>query len=118
MNFWPFNKQLRRIEVIRRDRCELTLAQWQEDKHLSKGGQILLANPYMKLAIDMLRNSHPGWLVMHPGMTLESRALQQARAEGYTMAIANLEAIGNVAETPKHLETTYEEEKEIKSNEH
>ena len=37
--------------------------------------------------------------------------LQQARAEGYSMAVANLEAIGSFTKETKDVESTYEEEK-------
>lgn len=110
---WPWKKQPieTRIEVIRRDRCKLTLDDWRSNESLVNGAAVALTGEYMELMLDVLRNSHPAYQVFNPLSSVEVRAAHQAKCEGYTLALANLEAMGRPLDFPQTLEPTFESEK-------
>lgn len=87
-----------KVEVIRRESTKLTLAEWQLDKTLTNAAASWQNNDFYRLALQVLKNEHLGQVVYGPNMPLELRALHQARCEGYTMAIANLEAMATFKE--------------------
>ena len=56
--------------------------------------------PAFQLMMDVLRNEHPGYIVMDISCAEHERAIMQARCEGYTMALSNIESMP-VFEKPK-----------------
>lgn len=114
---WPFKtskpKQVRvEIRVLGRDISKLTLSDWRSDEKLVSGAGAALSGDFVKLMMEVLRNEHPAFQVMHPQYSLEARALQQARAEGYTLCLSNLEAMGRKAANVVQLEPTFEPEEQ------
>lgn len=84
--------KLTRIQVIQRESSELRLAEWRSDPNLTKSASKVIDTLEFKLMFDVLCNEHPGMCVMLTG-DVDTRAAQQARAEGYTMALANLKSM-------------------------
>jgi hypothetical protein len=58
--------------------------------------------------LDVLDHSHPVHIVLNGPVTLESRAIIQARCEGYTMCIADLENMGIYDQPKQALEATFD----------
>lgn len=81
------------VQVIQRQATKLRLSEWMADKALCNKASKLLDNPDVQLMISVLHNEHPAFVVIDPGTSLQDRAVYQARCEGYTLALANLEAL-------------------------
>lgn len=81
------------VKVIHRQATKLRLAEWMADKSLCNRASKLLDNPDVQLMVSVLHNEHPAFIVIDPGTSLQDRAVYQARCEGYTLALANLEAL-------------------------
>lgn len=111
---WPFKpKQPVQIKVINREVSKLRLHEFRSDPNLCKGVAEALRGGYMRVAVDVLNNEHPGNSVLHTNTSLEVRACHQARCEGYTQAIANLEAMARHEQPVSLLETSFEEAEEL-----
>jgi len=108
MKFW--NRFRTHINIVRRDRCQLRLSDWQSDKALVVFGQKEWARAELQLMLDVLRNEHPGQKVYADDCNANIRLVAQARAEGYTMALANLEALGKFQASEVSHEPTFEPE--------
>lgn len=111
---WPFNKQQEtRVQVLQRDICKLRLSEWRGDKGLVASAGSVLVDPRLRMMLDVLMNECPAAYSLAVGTPLESRALYQAKTEGYMMAISNLEAMGKLSAVQDTIEPTFEvEEKE------
>jgi len=81
------------VKVIQRQATKLRLSEWRADMALCNRASKLMETPDMQLAISVLNNEHPAFVVIDPGTSLQDRAVYQARCEGYTLALANLEAL-------------------------
>lgn len=99
-----------KVEIIRKDVVKLQLSDWQKDKTLVNGAQVALNGDFMRLMIQVLQNSHPGSMVLPKNFPIELRAAHQSQCEGYTMALANLEAMGTLKEIADLGEPTFERE--------
>ena len=109
-----FKKALRRVEqsvhIAERERSNITLRDWQSDKSLTISAREHLSQPALQFMLDVLRNEHPGkWALSNADV--EARALHQARCEGYEMALANFEALGNFVPLREPLQAEYQEDK-------
>jgi hypothetical protein len=96
--------------VIARDPIKLRLAEFRSNKSLAGDAQKIIAIPGVRLMLDVLRNEHPGQWVLPPGATTLDRIRAQCLAEGYTMALANFEAMGEFTEMTQMPEPTFEQE--------
>lgn len=112
LKFWH-RPTVTQVRVITRDRVKLRLHEWRSDPALTKAAGVILNNSDARLMLDVLNNEHPAHFVLAPGTSVDDRAVYQARCEGYTMALANLEAMAMHQEAQKELEPTFERE-EIK----
>lgn len=82
------------VRVITRDVTRLRMAEWRADPKLCAALASALNSDHMKLAVQVLHNENVAGYVLNPvGTAMEDRAMQQARIEGYTMALRNLEAL-------------------------
>jgi hypothetical protein len=88
-----FKKKPHRIRVLLRDEFKLRLGEWQMDERLCAMAAKKLAEPDMRLILAVLRNERPSNHVLPLGASMDDRVVFQARAEGYEMALANLEAM-------------------------
>lgn len=113
MNLNPFRRK-QKLEVIRRPQSTLRLHEWQHSKPLVSSAMQIMRLPDFQMMLDVLKNEHPGISRVLPNNDIATRAIMQAQAEGYTMALANLEALGRFQEMPEPLEATFEaEEREV-----
>lgn len=68
-----------------------------------------MSSPIVRQMLQVIHNSHPAFQFMVNGDTA-SRALQQARCEGYTMALADIESMGITAIGGEAVEAEFDEE--------
>lgn len=102
-----------KVQIVTRTVTDLSLAEWQADAELTKRSRQLMADSAFQLMLSVLRNEHPALVVEdHHNWSLEMRAILQARAEGYSMALANLEAMGKHRAISQLPEATFEPEDE------
>jgi hypothetical protein len=111
---WPWRTPQRKIEVIRRDENKLTLAEWRSSAELVALAGKVWSNPDFRMMIACLRNESPANFVLpDDAQAMRSVAIQR-RTEGYTMFLANLEAMAIFSQPPEPLESTFEpEEREL-----
>lgn len=82
----------------------LGLRQWQSDEKLVIMARDIHADRRFQAMLDVNRTESPAnWI---DGNTSPERAL--GRIEGYQMCLNNFEAMTKRAETPEHLEATFE----------
>jgi hypothetical protein len=108
LKFWQ--KTEYRVKVITRDRTNLSLDEWRSDQALCNAAGKALLNPNIQAMLDVLRNSHPAYFVHTGSISMEDRAVLQARSEGYTLALSNLEALAIHRKPPTEVEATFEPE--------
>lgn len=97
--FWP-NVETR-VVVLERAATKMRLQEWMADQTMTNNARKVLDNPTMQLMVSVLHTEHPAFVVIDPGTNLQDRAVHQARCEGYTLALANLEALA------RHQKMTY-----------
>ena len=93
---WPFHKSKPvavAVRIISRQATKLRLSEWRADPSLCNQASKFMADPSFQLAVSVLHNEHPAFVVIDLGTSLQDRAVYQARCEGYTLALANLEAL-------------------------
>lgn len=90
------------VRVVQREVSHLRLSEWRSAPNLTGEARKVMDHPFFKLMVDVLMNEHPGCCVMIDG-DKDQRAIQQARAEGYTICLSNLRALALHAEPPKAL---------------
>ena len=100
-----------RVMVLNREPFKLALSEFRADKNMAAMAEKVVGNPNFRLMLQVLYNSSPAWEVMLSATT-EQRAIQQARIEGYTMALANLESMSTHQMIQQRIEATYEPEEE------
>lgn len=106
---WFRRRPKAKIEVIKREVCRLTVQEWRADPGWVGTGASVLSDPRLRQMLDVVGNSSPAFEVLPYGTAAQDRLVAQARAEGYTMALANLEALG-VQQALRHpVEATFEE---------
>ena len=108
LKFWQRRKT--EIRVIARDPIRLRLSEFRTNRALVGEAQKILMLGSLKLMLDVLRNEHPCMMVLQTGSSPNDRVVLQARGEGYTMALANLEAMAQFQEATPVLEATFESE--------
>lgn len=76
---------------------------WRANPDAVKSASIVLEDATMQAMIDILKTENPCHIVMLGRFSLEERGIQQARIEGYCMAITNLENLGRFETSPDQL---------------
>lgn len=104
-----FGKKKSRVEIVRRESTSLRLEEWRTQSELIALADKVWKNEDFRLMLQVVQNESPSNFAILSG-TIEDRALQQARSEGYNLVIANLKAMRVPAEKMEHLESTYEPE--------
>lgn len=105
-----FKKKPVHIRVERRQESKLRLSDWQNDPRLCSMASKILSDPNLQLMLSVMRNEHPLRTALPYGVSLDDRAVLQARAEGYEMFMANLEALAINTTPPPLPEAVFEEE--------
>lgn len=114
MNFFRFLKPTKQIQVIRREEAKLSLQEWRDDIDLVKLAARVWQNPDFRLMVSCLRNESPSNSVLPDDAPPHRSIALQRRAEGYLMALANLEAMAIMERKTEPLEPTFEPEEPIK----
>ena len=96
-----------RIRLLDRPHTHLRADEFRADRELTHLAATVLANPNTQLMVQVLRNEHPGFEVLGAGVSANDRLVAQARAEGYTIALATLESLGVRASLPERLVSTF-----------
>src|SRR5271169_515849 len=97
------------VQVVQRDVCRLTLAEWRQIPDYVKVSQKFLADPGFRMMLDVCRNEHPSTLVFPVDVSSEARSVQLGRIEGYMMCLNNLELMGKIEKPQEQLEATFED---------
>ena len=103
-----FRKPQVRYEVIRRDVTRLRANEWRTSDTCIGIAQKFLRDPEFWLMLDCVRNDHPDKIFFLKEVSLEERALQQARIEGYMMCLNTLESLGTPMRQVADVRATYE----------
>jgi len=111
---WFKKKTLPQMVVIARDPLKLRLHEFRSNKSLVGEAQKMMMTGSLRLMLDVLRNEHPCLFVLPMGASPTDRMAVQCRAEGYTMALANLEAMTDFQELATMPEPTFEPEEQRK----
>lgn len=98
-----------KLQLIRRLSSRVRLDEWRATEDLVKSARRVLNDPEFQVMLDVLKNEHPHTFVRWDDAPIEMRAVMQARSEGYSLAIANLEAMGAFQKKQEPLEPTYEQ---------
>lgn len=105
-----------KIRVMVRDQTRITLDEWRSRPDLIKIASRFLNDPMFRMMMDVLRTTHFQNSAMGIfGVSIEDRAAMQARCEGYTIALNNLEAMGDYQKPKQELEPTFEPEEETET---
>ena len=96
--------------MLQRDPLRIRLAEWRSSPELTSAARKVFAMPEANYMLDVVRNEHPGFNVLPDDAPPQARIAHQCRAEGYTMAIANLEAMSRFEQQRQNVEATFEEE--------
>ncbi len=110
---WPFSKkpvQPVTVQVIQRDRSKVRLREVRADRNLTNNIAKSMGSGIQELVMDVMHNEHPANAVLPFDAPMEIRAYHQARCEGYTIALANLEAMAVFEQPHKPLEPTFQDE--------
>ena len=100
----------REIVVVRSTR--MLLNDWTKDAGLVKVASTILDLPEMQTMMAILRNENPSNFSLPTGANHDDRIAAACRAEGYAMALNNLEALGRQTDKPRaYIESTFEPEK-------
>lgn len=90
---------------------KLRLEEYRSEPALVGIAQKILASQDLKLMLQVVSNEHPGFQVFNPVNATEAmRAAQQAKCEGYTLCMANLEALAVPSKIVEPQQATYENE--------
>jgi hypothetical protein len=99
------------IKVIHRESTSLRLEEWRSQPELVAMADAVWKNENFRLMLQVAMNESPGNFAILSG-DMETRAMHQARTEGYNLMLANLKAMRAPADTAHELESTYEPEEQ------
>lgn len=104
-----------RVIVLQRDPMKLRLHEWRSDLDLIRSAQKVFVTTEFRWCLDVVRNEHPAFNVLPDDAPPHVRIAHQARAEGYTLALSNLEALAKYEEPRVPMEATFEEPEPVES---
>ncbi len=104
-----FSRKQRKVEVVRIESNSLRLNEWRTHSELISAANAVWNNSDFRLMLQVAQNESPANFAVLVG-DVETRALHQARTEGYNLMLANLKAMRIPADKQEELETTYEPE--------
>lgn len=97
-----------KVAYIEREVCRLTVAEWRADKGFVASAAGVLIDPRVKQMLDCVANSSPSQEVLPLSAGAHERIVQQARQEGYVMALANFAALGREAAPAEPVQSLFE----------
>lgn len=105
-------KPSQKLQVIQRLSSRVRLHEWRSSPDLVTSARKVLNDGTLQTMMDVLKNEHPFNTTLY-NVSIEERAVVQARTEGYAMALANLEAMGVFQKPTEPIEATYEQNEEL-----
>lgn len=109
LNFLKRKPAQPRIRVIEVEAGKLTIDLWRLDAVLCGQAKGALESPLLRRMVQTLNNSHPAFNVFSD-VPLNDRIVHQARCEGYTMALRDLELLGEHQRRIEVAEPSFEDE--------
>lgn len=106
---WPWRGERVKVRLVHREVGRMTVQEWRRDGHWVGQAQAVLRDGRLRLMLDAVANSGPGLDVLPLGTGAQDRIVQQARQEGYVMALANLEALGRMVQEEEPVQATFQE---------
>lgn len=98
---------------VKRESNRLNLVEWRSSKELVGAAQRIYSDPDFRMMLQVMANEHPAYTVFAPDIRSDMRMAHQAKCEGYTLALANLESMTSLKKLVEMSQPTYEpEEKE------
>lgn len=88
----------------------MTVEEWRADRQWVASAAAVLRSPQLQQMLDAVANSGPAFEVLPLSASWMDRATAQARQEGYTMALANLAALGQEQPMAEPVEAMFEVE--------
>ncbi len=101
-----FQRKQPRIEVVRRESTSLRLEEWRSQMELVAMADTVWRNPDLRMMLQVVQTESPGNFAVLSG-DIATRAMHQARTEGYNLALANLKAMRVPIDKTKELESEY-----------
>lgn len=99
-----------KIQVIGVEAVKLQLSDWQKDPALVTMAQKVFSDTNLKIMLQVIRNEHPAFQVLPKNFPNELRSAHQSQCEGYTMCLANLEAMATLKQLTEMPEPDYSRE--------
>lgn len=106
MRFFRRNKPPR-IEVKVMPSTAMKLTDWRMSPELVRYAKRLMDDPQFQILLSVLRNESPSNYGVPYGATHDDRIAHACKAEGYHLALNNLEALAEEEKKPIHIEATF-----------
>lgn len=103
-----FRRPKQRVVVLNRDSSNITCDEYRSNGDLVTAARKVINDPDFRLMLDAVRNSHVGKYDLSDNATIEQRAMVQAEAQGFNLAIRMLLKLAVPPEKPTELEPTWE----------
>lgn len=98
------------VQVVRISETKLSLSEWRASSELVKLAHAVWQNPDFRLMVSCLKNENPAYFVLPDDANPSRSVALQRRAEGYNMAITNLEAMATLDSIGDMPEPTFQPE--------
>ena len=102
----------KKLTLIRRLSSRLRAFEWRSEQSLVTQAREIFNNPQFQAMLDVVKNESPHNFA-YGGVTLDERAVIQARIEGYQLCINNLESLGSFQKPKEEIEPTYEGQEQV-----
>ena len=95
--------QPQRIEIVHRDPLRLTIDEARRDPAFVNLALAALHSQPLRGMLDVMWASHLGRTCPMVGVSAEDRIAHADRCAGYTMALNDLESLGQLLKEPEHV---------------
>ena len=102
-------KQDVKVVVLRKDITRLRIHEWRADTRLVTEARRVNGDATFRMMMDVVANESPANIALALGTSTEDRAAQQARTEGFNMALDYLRLLATYEEPKQPFpEATFE----------
>lgn len=108
-----FFRRPQQLQIVRRISSDISIEEWRSNKELVLLARKFLNNPDFRMMTDTLRNSAPHNYVSLKEMSIDARAMEQARIEGFQLCLNNLAALGMETKKAVELEPDFSQPEEF-----
>jgi len=107
--FNRFRRAPRQVLIVHRDISRVTLNEWRSNPEMTKLAAKYVNDREVRMMLDVLRcSASPANAMLRLEADLDTRAVWQARTEGYMGALNDFESLAELAKEPVEVEATYE----------